>query len=70
MLNRIIYFLKTTFSIYDTYLTNKSKLGKYIVFCEVDKKSNKIKVLTCANLFADVMHSVNNNQSINPYFIK
>lgn len=42
-LNRIIYFLKTTFSIYDTYLTNKSKLGKYIVFCEVDKKSNKIK---------------------------
>ena len=50
----------------------KSKLSELIVTDTIPekKKSNKIKVLTCANLFADVMHSVNNNQSINPYFIK
>ena len=50
----------------------KSKLAELIVTDTIPKKkkSNKIKVLTCANLFADVMHSVNNNQSINPYFIK
>jgi ribose-phosphate pyrophosphokinase len=50
----------------------KSKLTELIVTDTIPekKKSNKIKVLTCANLFADVMHSVNNNQSINPYFIK
>ncbi|MGB0305093.1 MAG: ribose-phosphate pyrophosphokinase, partial [Flavobacteriaceae bacterium] len=50
----------------------KSKLTELIVTDTIPekKKSNKIKVLTCANLFADVMHSVNNNKSINPYFIK
>ena len=50
----------------------KSKLTELIVTDTIPekKKSNKIKVLTCANLFADVMYSVNNNQSINPYFIK
>ena len=50
----------------------KSKLTELIVTDTIPqkKKSNKIKVLTCANLFADVMHSVNNNQSINPFFIK
>ena len=50
----------------------KSKLTELIVTDTIPekKKSNKIKILTCANLFADVMHSVNNNQSINPYFIK
>ena len=50
----------------------KSKLTELIVTDTIPekKKSNKIKVLTCANLFADVMRSVNNNQSINPYFIK
>ena len=50
----------------------KSKLTELIVTDTIPekKKSNKIRVLTCANLFADVMHSVNNNQSINPYFIK
>ena len=34
------------------------------------KESKKVNVLTCANLFADVMQNVNNNQSINPFFIK
>ena len=50
----------------------KSKLTELIVTDTIPekKKSIKIKVLTCANLFADVMHSVNNNQSINPFFIK
>ena len=50
----------------------KSKLTELIVTDTIPqkKKSNKIKVLSCANLFADVMRSVNNNQSINPYFIK
>ena len=40
----------------------KSKLSELIVTDTIPekKKSNKIKVLTCANLFADVMHSVNN----------
>ncbi|MEC8176102.1 MAG: ribose-phosphate pyrophosphokinase [Bacteroidota bacterium] len=53
-------------------IIEKSKLTELIVTDTIPekKKSNKIKVLTCANLFADVMHSVNNNQSINPYFIK
>ena len=34
------------------------------------KESKKVNVLTCAKLFADVMQNVNNNQSINPFFIK
>ena len=35
-----------------------------------DKKSKKIRVLSCAKLFAEVMKSVHNNKSINPFFIK
>ena len=34
------------------------------------KKSDKVTVLTCSKLFADVMHNVNNNESINSFFIK
>ena len=35
-----------------------------------EKESKKINVISCAKLFSDVMHNVNNNQSINPFFIK
>ena len=35
-----------------------------------DKKSKKIRVLSCAKLFAEVMKNVHNNISINPFFIK
>ena len=50
----------------------KSQLKELIVTDSIPqtKKSKKINVLTCAKLFADVMHNVNNNQSINPFFIK
>ena len=50
----------------------KSKLKELIVTDSIPerKESNKINVLTCAKLFADVMQNVNNNQSINPFFIK
>ena len=34
------------------------------------KESNKIKCLSSANLFAEVMKNVHNNKSINPFFIK
>ena len=34
------------------------------------KKSKKIRVLSCAKLFAEVMKNVHNNKSINPFFIK
>ena len=34
------------------------------------EESNKIKVLSSASLFADVMKNVHNNKSINPFFIK
>ena len=37
---------------------------------EIKNKSKKIKVLSSANLFAEVMKNVHNNQSINPFFIK
>ena len=36
----------------------------------VKNKSKKIKVLSSANLFAEVMKNVHNNKSINPFFIK
>ena len=36
----------------------------------VKNKSKKIKVLSTANLFAEVMKNVHNNKSINPFFIK
>ena len=49
-----------------------SKLTELIVTDSIPQKkdSEKVNVLTCANLFADVMHNVNTNQSINPFFIK
>jgi len=49
----------------------KSKLEELIVTDTVPKiKSNsKIKVLSCADLFADVMHNVHNNESISSKFI-
>lgn len=33
------------------------------------KESSKIKVITCANLFAEVMHMVQNNNSISGKFL-
>ena len=49
----------------------KSNLEELIVTDTVPKiKSNsKIKVLSCADLFADVMHNVHNNESISSKFI-
>ena len=50
----------------------KSKLKELIVTDSIvqEKKSDKVTVLTCSKLFADVMHNVNSNQSINSFFIK
>ena len=50
----------------------KSKLKELIITDSIpqNKESKKIKVLTCSKLFADVMQNVNNNQSINSFFIK
>ena len=50
----------------------KSKLKELIITDSIPQKktSKKIKVLTCSKLFADVMQNVNNNQSINSFFIK
>ena len=50
----------------------KSKLKELIVTDSIvqKQKSDKVKVLTCSKLFADVMHNVNSNQSINSFFIK
>ena len=49
-----------------------SKLKELIVTDSImqRKKSDKVKVLTCSKLFADVMHNVNSNKSINSFFIK
>ena len=49
-----------------------SKLEELIVSdsIPIKNKSKKIKVLSSAKLFADVMKNVHNNQSINPFFIK
>ena len=49
----------------------KSKLLELIVTDTVPKikLNSKIKVLSCANLFADVMHNVHNNESISSKFI-
>ena len=49
-----------------------SKLEELIVTDSIPQRqeSKKVNVLTCAKLFADVMQNVNNNQSINPFFIK
>lgn len=48
-----------------------SKLEELIVTDSIPlkQKSNKIKVVSCANLFADVMSKVHNNQSISSNFI-
>ena len=50
----------------------KSKLKELIITDSIPQKktSKKIKVLTCSKLFADVMQNVNNNKSINSFFIK
>ena len=49
-----------------------SKLKELIVTDSIPqrKKLHKVKVLTCSKLFADVMHNVNTNKSINSFFIK
>lgn len=49
----------------------KSKLEELIVTDSVPriKSNSKIKVLSCADLFADVMHNVHNNESISSKFI-
>ena len=49
-----------------------SKLKELIISdsIPVKNKSKKIKVLSSANLFAEVMKNVHNNKSINPFFIK
>lgn len=48
-----------------------SKLEELIVTDSIPLKqqSNKIRVVSCANLFADVMNRVHNNQSISSNFI-
>jgi len=48
-----------------------SQLTELIVTDSIPKehKSDKVKVLTCAPLFADVMHRVNTNTSISSKFI-
>lgn len=49
----------------------KSKLTELIVTDSIPSKrqSDKIKVLSCANLFADVMHRVHHNTSISSKFL-
>ncbi|MCB0469398.1 MAG: ribose-phosphate pyrophosphokinase, partial [Flavobacteriaceae bacterium] len=48
-----------------------SKLDELIVTDTIPlrKESKKIKVLTCSELFADVMHRVHTNNSISSKFI-
>ncbi len=48
-----------------------SKLEELIVTDSIPltQENDKIKVLTCADLFADVMHRVHNNKSISSKFI-
>lgn len=50
----------------------KSQLKELIVTDSIPSKGNskKIKVLSSAKLFAEVMINVHNNKSINPFFIK
>ena len=49
----------------------KSQLDELIVTDSIPlrEQSEKVKVLTCSNLFADVMHRVHNNNSISSKFI-
>ena len=48
-----------------------SKLEELIVTDSIplSQESKKVKVLTCASLFADVMLSVNHNKSISSKFL-
>ena len=48
-----------------------SKLEQLIVTDSIPltQKNSKIKVLSCADLFADVMHKVHNNKSISSNFV-
>ena len=50
----------------------KSQLKELIVSDSIPSKENskKIKVLSSAKLFAEVMKNVHSNKSINPFFIK
>tara|TARA_B100001287_G_C22665100_1_gene522437 strand:+ start:151 stop:1092 length:942 start_codon:yes stop_codon:yes gene_type:complete len=57
----------------DAYVRiENSNLSELIVTDSIptDKQSKKIRVLSCAKLFAEVMKNVHNNKSINPFFIK
>jgi len=49
----------------------KSKLRELIITDSIPnkRKSDKVKVLSCANLFADVMHRVHHNTSIASKFL-
>ena len=49
----------------------ESKLSELIVTdsIPIDKDKNKIQVLSCADLFADVMHRVHHNTSISSKFL-
>jgi ribose-phosphate pyrophosphokinase len=49
----------------------KSKLQELIVTDSIplSQESDKIRVLSCANLFADVMHKVHSNESISSKFV-
>ena len=49
----------------------KSQLKELIITdsIPIEIKSNKVKVLSCANLFADVMHRVHHNTSISSKFL-
>lgn len=49
----------------------KSKLEELIITDSIPTKqhSDKLRVLSCANLFADVMHKVHNNKSISSKFV-
>jgi ribose-phosphate pyrophosphokinase len=49
----------------------KSKLTELIITdsIPIDHNQNKIKVLSCADLFADVMHRVHHNTSISSKFL-
>jgi ribose-phosphate pyrophosphokinase len=48
-----------------------SKLSELIITDSIPSKSksDKIKVLSCADLFADVMHRVHHNTSISSKFL-
>ncbi len=57
----------------DAYVRiENSNLSELIVTDSIPtkKQSKKIRVLSCAKLFAEVMKNVHNNKSINPFFIK